>query len=124
MQIIAIEDAPSQRFTIEVEAQSIDCQFMFNQIAGQWSITVWHTDVACPLVAGRLVFTGVDLFEGCNLGAMLMALDRPGIFADRLNWYERLSKPLSDGVPATFLVQGTAAEFSALLEADALVRVC
>lgn len=121
MQIVAIEDMPSQRYTLQVGDASFDCQFMYNQLADRWSLTVWREGIDCPLVAGRFILPGADLFAGLNLSEMLIALDRPGIITQGLNWYDRMVKPLADGLAPTFVVQGTATELSALFVEPASV---
>lgn len=118
MEILLIDDAPSQEFTYSIDDVRLDMRFAYNQIADRWSVSIWREGSDCPLIAGRFLTVGVDLLTGLGFDSVIVPLDRPGIAVSRLNWYSRVTGALGDNIPATFLLVATAAEIEGMFAAD------
>jgi hypothetical protein len=121
MQLVFLDDYPSQQYTLAIGDANYDVLFMYNQIADRWSVSFWAQDSDCPLIAGRFIEAGRDLTVGlfqanAPLEDMLIAIDRPGVSSSGLNWYRRLTQNLSDGLPATLLVLADKDELAELLK--------
>lgn len=116
MQLVFLDDYPSQQFTLRIGDVPFDVLFMFNQIADRWSVTFSNEAADCPLIAGRFIEAGRDLAEGLFTDDLFIAIDRPGVSASGLGWYDRLTKSLSDGLPATLLILGSKDEVAELIK--------
>jgi hypothetical protein len=121
MQLLFLDDYPSQQQTLAIGDVNYEVVFMYNHIADRWSVSFWAQDADCPLIAGRFIETGRDLaiglFQaGAPLEEVFIALDRPGISSSGLNWYRRLTQNLSDGLPATLLVLADKDDLAGLLK--------
>ena len=120
--IIQLEDAPSQKFTLTIDRVRYDFLFMYNQIADRWSVTITPEGQECPIQAGRFLFPGMNLIDRVSKSTKLMVVDNEGVIRDGMLWYDRLVKPLSDGVSSTFLVFGSNAGFTELGEDGDIVQ--
>lgn len=114
MDIIYLDDFPSQEYTVQIDGVAYEMVFMYNQIADRWSFTIGIDGEACPLLAGKFIEPQIDLLHGLPGTQMLLVLDRPGITTTGLNWYDRMTKVLGDNIPATMLIMGTVDEFNSL----------
>ncbi len=124
MFIIFVEAFPSFRGGITLSDVDYVCQFDYNQMADRWSFSMWlasdfargQTDPtysACPLIAGSYFDGGKDLIEELRLGHRMYAVDKRGI-DPTLDWFQRFTTPLADGITSTFIVVGTDEEFTEL----------
>lgn len=114
LQLVLPDGYPSQKFNMRINGVENEFSLMFNQMAGRWSFTGGIAAGDCPSFAGRFVEPGFDLFAGIGASQMLLPLDRPGIATAGIGWYDRLTVPLGDGLPATMLALGSAAAFGTL----------
>jgi len=115
MQRVQLTDRPSQKYTIIVGDTRLDVQCSYNQLADRWAITWWAEYDTCPIRAGRFIEPGMNLLEGISEDYLMLVLDRPGLSAAGLNWYDRLTKPMGDGRPVTWLVYAPKDEWRDLL---------
>lgn len=115
MDILYLEDTPSQTFDLRIGQITYTTRFTYNQLADRWSFTIWPEGVDCPLLAGTFLEVGRDLIETLQLGHKLMVLDRAGVDTEQ-NWYDRVTLEIGPDFTATYLVLGTDAEFEALFE--------
>lgn len=115
MQRLQITDRPSQKYSLSVGDARLDVQFSYNQLADRWAVTWWREFDTCPIRAGRLIEPGMNLLEGVSDDYLLLVLNRPGLNIAGLNWYDRLTRLMSDGKPATWLVYAPKDEWRDLL---------
>lgn len=114
-----LDDTPSQRYTLNFAGEDHDILFNYNQIADRWSFTAGLSGDACPKIGGWFIEPGFNLYASVTNTQMLAVLDRPGITTNGLDWYARLTMPLSDGIPATMLAVGSVTAFNGLFRARA-----
>jgi hypothetical protein len=115
MQRIQLTDRPSQKYTMPIGDTRLDVMFSYNQMADRWAVTWWAEFETCPIRAGRLIEPGVNLLEGVSDSHVMLVLDRPGVSGAGVNWLNRLTAPLGDGKPMTWLVIAPKDEWRALL---------
>ena len=114
-----LDDTPSQQYTLNFGGEDHDILFNYNQIADRWSFSAGLSGDACPKIGGFFVEPGFNLYASVTASTLLAVLDRPGITTNGLDWYARLTLPLSDGIPATMLAVGSVKAFNGLFRARA-----
>lgn len=117
MEVLSLEQTPSQQFSIDIGQVRYDARLNYNQIADRWSFTIWPFGETCPLLAGLFLEVGLDLIDTLQLGYKLLVLDRSGVDPSA-NWYDRMLLQIGDDFSATYLVLGSDQEFEALFQDD------
>lgn len=83
-------DSPSQRHRVRLNGQDAEILFRYNVSADRWSMTIWKNQEKCPVLSGRVVIEGIDLFKHFDLDLGEMYCVTPGTFDLAGNWYRRL----------------------------------
>ena len=93
MLLFDIADFPHQSFEMTLDdGRTITIRLRYNQLYDRWSMTVWDDDI-CPIVAGRRILSGRDLFANVSsVPDSLVLLLRDGAAMLAGNEYQLLTK--------------------------------
>ena len=121
VEIVHIEAAPAQYFTVRFGDETLDFLFQYNLTYDYWSYSIFPSDDedACPIIAGVELVSGRNLLENILDTHRFVVSDRPGIDVGAINNYYRFTQTLQGSqYPITFLAKATIEEIAALALAD------
>jgi hypothetical protein len=112
---ILLDDLPAQNYVLAINGVDYNHTFQYNPMRGGfWTIGLSLIGADCPLIAGRRLENGINVYGDISRTDMLMPLRRPDISVGGEDTYRQFVKPLSDGLPAFMLVRGTRLAFNNL----------
>ncbi len=83
-------DSPSQEHRVKIGDRDYICLFMYNLNADIWTIKVTPNGGGCPKIAGRPIYTGVDLFDGFDIGLGKLFCVVNSSVDQTQNWFDRM----------------------------------
>lgn len=86
---ITVIDAPWQRLETYLSDTAVTLELMWNESSNRWALSVEREGV--PLVAGRRLVPGIDLFAGYRLDIGRLFL---------VDWTQAGGEPDRDALPA------------------------
>ena len=95
MNILQLEDSPSQEFGIE----DYRIRLNYNYLCNMWSFTLFDANEVA-ITSGNFIYVGLNLLAA--VGSRLIVAD--SVSCPTSDWYSRLTKIYADDLPQTVLV--------------------